>query len=315
MKRFLNKILVFCSFFCFLLIFIIVSNYYFSTIKIVNNKHLLLIGHSHSECAFNDSLITELANYSRSGESYFYMFFKTKLLLDNNSQIDHVFIEFSNNQIDKHMDDWIWGNTYMIRSFPKYASLMNGVAFKLLWDNNSSCFFQCIVPWLKHDFKMITKGFEYNKSEIGGYLYLMRDKTDSLLANFSANLQPFDDPRNISVKNIEYLRKIIEYCKRKGVKVFLIRSPLHEKYTGFKNEGIFQNLLIEKFSDVEFLDFSKIPLANSEFGDLEHLNYKGAKIFSIWFASLINNGLLDKFNKQAFINEEIQSGSHNIFLK
>ena len=45
---------------------------------------------------------------------------------------------------------------------------------------------------------------------------------------------------------------------------------------------------------------------NSEFGDLEHLNYKGAIVFSNWFSNLLKSGVLEKRNKQEFINAKIK---------
>ncbi|EPR71857.1 hypothetical protein ADIWIN_3150 [Winogradskyella psychrotolerans RS-3] len=54
---------------------------------------------------------------------------------------------------------------------------------------------------------------------------------------------------------------------------------------------------------MDYLDFSNFPLSNFQYGDLQHLNHKGANVFSEWFATLLQNGLLEKENKQAFIND------------
>jgi hypothetical protein len=56
-----------------------------------------------------------------------------------------------------------------------------------------------------------------------------------------------------------------------------------------------------------FLDFADFPILNSEFGDLEHLNYRGAAKFSIWFNKLIESGLLQEPNKQLLINKNSTS--------
>jgi hypothetical protein len=58
---------------------------------------------------------------------------------------------------------------------------------------------------------------------------------------------------------------------------------------------------------LEYLDFLKFPLKNAQFADPEHLNHKGAKVFSQWFNQLLKKGLLEKNNKQDFINEEIKA--------
>lgn len=310
MKKFVHKTIGFITFFCLLLFLTVFLNKYFSNFKIENNKHMLVIGHSHSECAYNDSLINGLINYSQSGDSYFYTYFKTKLLIDNNPQIDKVFIEFSNNQIEKHMDEWIWDDNFMLSKFPKYALFMDRVALNLLIENNPDCFKQSIVSVFKNNIKMLFKGLKYT-NEIGGYRHLIRDKTDSLVANLALNNDPIDESQELSQNNIEYLQKIIKYCEQKEIKVFFIRSPLHKKYSENQNENLFQEILTNQFATVEFLDFSKFPLTNSQFGDLQHLNYKGAKIFSDWFAGLLNKGLLEKENKQTWIDDAINSRTIN----
>jgi hypothetical protein len=74
---------------------------------------------------------------------------------------------------------------------------------------------------------------------------------------------------------------------------------------GYNYEERYQQIVLNKFSDVEFLDFSKYPLTNSEFGDLDHLNHKGAKKFSYWFNTMLSDGLLEKSNKQQFIESKM----------
>ena len=80
---------------------------------------------------------------------------------------------------------------------------------------------------------------------------------------------------------------------------------MHPKYDGRDNEKIFQSILKSNFSGIEFLDFKDFPLSNSEYGDLEHLNYRGANKFSPFFDRLLKGGLLEKSDKQGFINSEM----------
>ena len=70
------------------------------------------------------------------------------------------------------------------------------------------------------------------------------------------------------------------------------------------NEKIYRRYILDTFSKTEFLDFKDFPLKNSDFYDLDHLNVDGSIKFSIFFNSLIKNGLLDKTEKQKFINEQ-----------
>ena len=121
--------------------------------------------------------------------------------------------------------------------------------------------------------------------------------------------------KKTSVYSLYYLEKIIKLCKDNNINVFLIRSPYHHKSPIIQNEYNLQMLKNLKFIDIEFLDFKDFPLKNSEFGDLNHLNYKGAIIFSKWFNAILKNGLLERVNKKQMIEMEINNLLKNKKLK
>lgn len=320
MKPFTIKLLSFLGFFVILLYIGILISYktlnnslYF---KISNNTNFIVLGHSHSECAFNDSLILHSANFSQSGESYFYTYLKTRKIITSNKHVKAVFIEFSNNQIEKSMDSWTWGDTSIHARFLVYLPIMASSDFSLLWKKNPMGVITCpLKSYAKNITINILNSFKNKNIEsdprFGKYRYLVRDKTDSLISNPIKKELHF----GISETNILYLSKIIEFCKANHVKVYLVRSPLHPKYPGNGNEQQFKKVLSSRFSETEFLDFKGFPLKDHEFGDLQHLNYKGAKIFSIFFNRLLNMNLLNKNNKQDFINSEISKFSNSEPLK
>jgi hypothetical protein len=63
----------------------------------------VIFGHSHPECAYNDSLIGNFKNLAQSRQSYFYSFSKIKNVHKQNPQIKNIFIEFTNNQITQEI--------------------------------------------------------------------------------------------------------------------------------------------------------------------------------------------------------------------
>lgn len=305
MRKFTTKLLVFASIIFLALVGVCLLNRQFANFILKENKELLIVGHSHSECAYNDSLINGAINFSHSGESYFYTYFKTKKLIEQNPTIKTVFIEFANNQINQAMNDWIWDEKYMSYRFPKYGVFMDVESYKLLANKNPTCLLSSTRNLIKNSIKSTFRGFK-NQEDIGGYIYLVRDKTDSLLANLPVHAVTKNGTQEISERNLEYLRKTVDFLISKNIKIFLVRSPMHAKYEGYNNEQKFQEILHSRFSDIEFLDFSKFHAADSEFGDLEHLNHKGAAKFSFWLDNLLKNGLLEKVKKQNFID----SNSH-----
>lgn len=236
----------------FTLIFVLVESSEYivnknSDFKLNVNTKYLVLGHSHPECAFNDSLIDNFKNLSQSGESYYYTYFKAKEIIKQNPSIETVFIEFTNNQINESMNDWIWGEKYMNHRYPKYSSFMKYDDKMILAKNNLSGFLNSTSLSLKENIgRVIKQNFNYTNS-IGGYLYLERDKTDSLVNNIKKEYSQSENVR-VSEHNLEYLNKIIDLCEEHGKKVILIRSPQHSKYTGYSNENIYQEIRNNLFS-------------------------------------------------------------------
>ena len=286
-----------------------ISAYYIrnhANFKIKKDTRYVVFGHSHPECAFNDSLIDHFENYAQSGESFFYASFKLKKIVEQNPAINTIFIDFSNNLLEKHRDSTIWADKYISNRLPIYLPFMNFSDFKILYSHNFPGFVNSLSLYLKEGSQRIL-GKDLNYSDdVGGYQYLVRNKTDSLLKYPPASKAQVASGNNISLYSVHYLENILSYCRNKNINVFLIRSPIHPGSPELKNEISFFEILRTKFSGVEFLDFKNFPLLNSEFGDLEHLNYRGAKIFSIWFNNLLHQNLLEQTNKQQFIDQKIK---------
>lgn len=317
MKQFITKLLFFiCIFIIFILIGTFIGNNLLknnSCFKVSEKTKYIVLGHSHPACAFNDSLINNFSNFCELGESYFYTYLKTRIIIANNKQIKTVFIEFTNNQLMNEKDTvWTWGEIHLQHEFRSFFRFMDYSDFKLLWIKNYKGVFKnlpnALMINIGHNL-LTALGLEKNikrNNDFGGFYYLTRDETDSLCNLTNNNLKEENINCEIAENNISYLAKTIEYCKQNSVQVLLIRSPLHAKYTCSCNDNKFKETLSHKLKNIEFLDFKDFPLQNHEFGDFEHLNHKGAEIFSKFFNRLLDFDLLKKENKQEFINDEIK---------
>ncbi|GHT65454.1 hypothetical protein AGMMS50239_25330 [Bacteroidia bacterium] len=76
------------------------------------------------------------------------------------------------------------------------------------------------------------------------------------------------------------LRRIVRiFCNEKEVKLILFNTPVYQvdKYT---DQAKFDSLRIAILPDVDYMDFSDFLLPDSCYGDIGHLNYHGAEIFS-----------------------------------
>ena len=309
MKRFVKNTVLFVVV-SMLLIFTITFTLFVtvkkhSDFRLKEHPVYLVAGHSHPECAFNDSLISGLKNISKSGEACFYSYQKLKTVLNQNPSVKTVFIEFTNNQIEEEMDRWTWDNQHITR-YPDFVPFMSNRDKALLFMHNGDGFLNLVSISARYALlRIIMNDYNYEK-QLGGYQFLAQDITDSVLRNLKENGNDIHKKTHkISETNLNYLSAMIHYCKQHHVEPVLIRSPLHKALLRVTNEQVYKNILKKLFSDVTYLDFSSFPLKDSEFADPEHLNYKGAKVFSLWFNGLLKKGLLSKDNKARFVKMEI----------
>src|SRR5215217_8171222 len=120
MKNFLYNVNIFFALLVGLFLIFILGSYFTSSsiinktvYKVNSSIDKIVIGHSHPECAYNDTIIANCKNMASSGTSYFYNYYTLKPLISNNNGIKSIFIEFTNNQVDSIMTDWIWGDKYL----------------------------------------------------------------------------------------------------------------------------------------------------------------------------------------------------------
>ena len=254
----------------------------------------------------NDSLLTNFKNVAASGELYFYIYTKFQEILIQNPQIEVVFIEFTNTNIKKSKEKLISSNNHIYWYYPSYSPFMNIKDQMLLLKQNPFGFIDAFcIATRKNTHRIQTSNYDFT-NKMGGYLSLKRNKIDSLLA--AHKKYPIEAEKEISDVETNYLEKILSYCKKHQKKVYLIRSPQHPSLPILANEKIFQKVLkkITSNRDIQFLDFNRFPLKNSEYADLDHLNYKGATLFSKWLNDLIfKKGLLQSEDKQKLIQDNM----------
>ncbi len=273
-------------------------------------KKYLILGHSHGEAAYNDKLIDSSQNLCISGESYFYTFIKLRKILENNTNIKGIFVEYCNNNIIDEMNKWTWDDVIIQARYKLYSAYAGIDEVKLLYSKNSKSAFVCDMKSIINNLYYIARSKTVTEegSLMGGYADLHRNVIDSMLSVLHGKKNDNRLDTTLSPVNILYLQKIIAACKQMNVKLFLIRSPLHPMYFGLGglgNEARFKAFLDTKFAGVEFLDFRDYYAPNNEFGDLEHLNEAGAKRYSLFFNRLLKLGLMEMHSKQEFIDEQI----------
>lgn len=270
MKRFLLQSLVFTFFtaICFIIFWLIVCSNRDKALKLPDNTNIVFFGNSHLECAVNDSIVKNSFNFARSGENMAYTYLKIKTLYKFNKQIDTIFISYDN----LVMSD----STYIdnMASPYYYDQLKTTDILKIL--TNKEClysFLSNIFHWKK--FLYIIKKDIHDLSELGGYRHSTRNK-------FHEHLQ-FSNKRNVKIEsysdlNTYFLSQIIDFCNHENIKVIFLFTPQHYNY--YCDKEYYKKFYTGNYSNINFYDFREMHLPDSCFGDLNHLNYKGAKVFS-----------------------------------
>lgn len=304
MRLFVKKICLFTLTFVLLggVLSSITLKYYKSRIdvKLAPNITTLILGHSHTVRAYNDTLIKNSKNLASLGEPYFYTFVKAREIIEQNPQIETVFIECSNNQFIKHMDTWIWGKS-LKNKLCKYGSFLGRHEIEIILQKNPVNLIRSLASLIKHYSYSIIQGDYRPLETFGGF------SSDDKALNkepeiFRNKPISFDS----SPVNIAYLVKLIDYLKTRGKKVVLIRTPTREAYFNFYSEHRFQEILSNHFNQEIFYDFAKLKLHYTRFSDLQHMNQNGAKEFSLWFNELVQNKEVNSKNQQSFIDQSIK---------
>lgn len=277
--------------------------------KLKSSPEYAVFGNSRPECAFNDSLIENFKNFSESGENYFFTRIKIREIIKQNPDISTVFIEFGKTNIDKnYTTEKILRKENISYRNPIFSPFLELNDYNFFFSNGIDAkrnMIQTFPISLRRKVVRIARmSFDYTE-EMGGYLYLERNKTDSLVNAYEDIETELLTEKDLCIDSIKYLREIIDFCKENNTKIYIIRCPIHNDYPYYASEEIVIDVLQKNYFDVTFLDFSKFPSTNREFGDVTHLNHIGATRFSVWFDYLLKNNLLEKDNPQGFINSEI----------
>jgi len=107
LKKFTSFLVVFIFFAASLVLLtktILLQQFNFN---IGQNKKIVILGDSHTQCAVNDSVFQEAINLSESADTYFYSYIKFKRLLKENPQLEILVIGYSYHNVTKNQDNWL----------------------------------------------------------------------------------------------------------------------------------------------------------------------------------------------------------------
>jgi len=282
MKQFLENIIKFSIAFSVviaLLLFWTLYIYSFISFKIPEEKDIIILGDSHTQCSINDNIFSRSINISDSSESYLYSFCKLRKILSSNLHIKKVILSFHGGSIVRSRDNWIFGEGYIKSKIPRYIYLFNKEEYLFMMKKRA--FYSAVLKFPIYSknivYKFLTKrSLIFTDLQIGGYLWLDRDKLDEDI-KLSKNIET--DKYEYSKYELNNLFKIVELCIQHNVELILLNSPTYG-YETYGRKTFLANYYKQYFPTIKYLDFSDFTLPLYGYGDIGHLNYKGAEIFS-----------------------------------
>ncbi|GHV89338.1 hypothetical protein AGMMS50267_16980 [Spirochaetia bacterium] len=274
-----------------------------ASFKLPSDKNILVLGTSQTECAIDDSIFSHSINLSLSSTNAMHSYLTLrKFLNEDANKIDTVLFDYNPGRMS---DDGFFTEDNILARIPFFIVLMdqedifNFVGYKTFY----KALLQIPVKNIRPILRFFQKGaVSYKDLEIGGYLKLYRDKLqeDITLREGADRNSGKNSKQEVSSYQLQlrYILKSADLCKEKGVKFILISVPCYqpEKYGSRDRLLSFYNTNLH---EITWIDNSDFTLPDDAYGDIEHINYKGAEMFSQY---LEDNKALFKIGSQSTDN-------------
>lgn len=302
MKLFLKKSLL------FLFIGIFILSFLFLSINFIYNKRVekltldknistLICGASHLMCALDDEIIPNSTNTCLPSESYYYTYYKLKKILCNDNDLKYILLGLSFSSYGENSDNQIYETERIRYMYPKYFLILENSEKLSLLKKNLIGLFENTPYIFKSAIITFYKSNEYTNYPFWGYFH---DNTNLSDGNIYAaiNRHYYNTDSNLlqdfSDIQLEYLMKIVNLCTEKNIQLYLINTPVSNEYFSEIPEKFINHYynIVKKLKsnkNVKILDYHDYQLPKNYYGDADHLNSNGAKIFSEIIVNEIND--------------------------
>lgn len=264
------------------LAFIFYINGISSEYKIESVNKSIYVGDSHIKQSIDDRVIPNSLNVAEYSESFYFSYYKLKLLLKSNPSVEKVYLGFSYHSISNYYNQFING-IHSSTIAPKYFFILpiKEQARMIYWNKGR------LLSFSKNIIKqgMLKVINNDNKSFIGGYSNSFKDshavkssmdKRIQLQYFQGSSIKPYSE------LNMYYFYKIVDLCDANGVELYLINTPLHEYYLKkVPYQYTVKLAAIIARTRLNYLDLSSMKLDDESYiPDGDHVSEKGAQFVS-----------------------------------
>lgn len=242
------------------------------------NKNILIMGHSHTEGAINDAILKRSINLSNAARpltaSCNYI---NKITIDN-PHIDTVLLAINANLISSLETKFMWNKNRKISNSMLFLGSINQDANYCMKNPYIFC-------------SLLFSGFYIGNNSIGSFQSSKRNKLN-LDLQLHHNTFPLKAEIDTTLYEYQKLLATKKLLDLRGVHLILVDTPKYNPGNQMIEQIKFHTLLKEYLPEFDYIDYVSFPLPNDCYGDVTHLNYKGAELFSRY---LQENGIA-KYN-------------------
>jgi hypothetical protein len=302
-KHFFSKVI-----FLFLLIsgcisiYIIIYKNQINKIKINKNKTIVICGDSHTQSGLNDELLKNTINVSQNSEPYLATYNVIKTLRNNNTQINTIILGYSFHSLSDVFEEVVYDEKHKVDFYSRYLPILDFESISLISKHNLPGLIKALPKasniWITLRNLIKKENIDYNNYRFFGEYYSSKKSNCNIKTITNSIQRHYFNKKKVrgfsSIQEI-YLFKIIKFCKKNRIKLFLLNTPISKPYFNrvpiqFKRKYYsFTNTFSKSLT---LLDFHDLALENKCYGDGDHINVFGEKIFSLKLDSL----LIDKHN-------------------
>ncbi len=265
------------------------------------DAHVLVFGNSHIAYGIDDKTYPIFESRGTEMEPYYLSYHKLKNILEHPdfsaSQVDVICVRYDfialsarnakalNGSMASHFIDRYELIFRKLSNCPQYYNMPCTLSSSRLWINSHIPKISTLMA-----LRRSRKVFNF-KDYVGGFLETNRvlnekkDPESAVRAHLGNGEEDYDSifpSPNIEEQN---LRLMLDVARKHHVQVVLLSPPHHQQYLNLiypkliDRQRNVMNQLVEEYQVIH-LDYSHLELPDDHYSDFNHLNAKGAKVFT-----------------------------------
>lgn len=315
-----HKNLIFIALVILLLVSLTAIKHYLVVLNrnfVVNltENETIILGDSHARHALNPQYLTNSINYSQDSQNLIYSHFVLKKLVTEDSKINKVILTYSYHSLGEYYitleSAEMMRRYHLLLDKDYYASLSKyGYLDEIMCIRYLSDFINLPIG-ISNDYLEYTEFYQSDSINIPYLGSFEQNPYSKLKSPLTLKMNSRIDTKTRQrikrnqgylantikrhFKNqagsipspliTNYMYKTADLCYQRGIKLYLVNTPLHKEYRHRIPKEIKQSVdalafdLMNKY-DVIYLDYSEFPLSEKYFYDYDHLTTPGSVVFS-----------------------------------